>query len=68
MDNLIFFFLFVLFAIILSYFFPAIVAFARKKRNWGAIFALNLLAGWTFIGWIAALVWALTHDHEENGK
>lgn len=68
MDNLGYFFLFVLLAIILTYFFPAIVAVARKKRNWGAIFVLNLLAGWTFVGWIAALVWALTHDHGENGN
>jgi hypothetical protein len=61
-------FLFVLIAIIITYFFPAIVPVARRKRNWGAILALNLLAGWTFVGWVAALVWALTHDCGENGK
>lgn len=33
-----------------------------KKRNAGAIFVLNLLLGWTVIGWIVALVWALTVD------
>jgi Superinfection immunity protein len=27
-----------------------------------AIFALNLLLGWTFLGWVAALVWALTNS------
>jgi hypothetical protein len=25
-----------------------------------AIFALNLLLGWTLLGWFAALVWSLT--------
>jgi hypothetical protein len=42
------------------YFLPAILA--SKKRNAGAIFVLNLLLGWTIVGWIAALVWALTAD------
>ena len=68
MDNLGHFFLFVFVVIILTYFFPAIIAIVRGKRNRGAIFALNLLAGWTFIGWVAALVWALTHDYEKNDK
>lgn len=68
MDNLGTFFLFALIAAVITYFLPAIIAVARRKRNWGAIFALNLLAGWTFLGWIAALVWALTHDFEKNDK
>lgn len=42
------------------YFLPSILG--RKKRNHVAIFAVNLLAGWTFIGWLAALIWALTND------
>ncbi len=44
------------------YFLPAIVG--RRKRNAGAIFILNLLLGWTFIGWVAALVWAACKDPE----
>jgi Superinfection immunity protein len=31
-----------------------------------AICALNLLLGWTVIGWIAALVWALTNPPRAN--
>ena len=42
------------------YFLPSILG--RTKRNFTAIFILNLLLGWTFIGWIVALVWALTAD------
>jgi hypothetical protein len=34
----------------------------RKKRNATAILALDLLLGWTVLGWVAALVWALTRD------
>jgi Superinfection immunity protein/zinc-ribbon domain len=40
------------------YFLPAFLA--RNKPNFTAILLLNLFAGWTFIGWIIALVWALS--------
>ncbi len=47
---------------LLMYFLPTIIAIARGKRDVGAIFVLNLFLGWTMIGWIVALVWALKHD------
>jgi hypothetical protein len=47
---------------IVIYFLPTIIASNRKKQNFGAIFALNLLLGWCLIGWVVSLVWALTHD------
>lgn len=53
----------VLFAAILLlslYFLPAIIASARVHHNRLAIWVLNLLLGWTALGWIAALVWAFT--------
>ena len=50
----------VLFILGSFYFAPSIVG--RNKTNSGAIFALNLLLGWTILGWVAALVWALTKD------
>jgi hypothetical protein len=42
------------------YFLPTIIG--RGKRNAAAIFWLNLLAGWTVIGWIGALIWAVSKD------
>lgn len=45
---------------LLIYFLPSL--FGVGKRNSGAIFALNLLLGWTLIGWVVSLVWALTKD------
>ncbi|MGC9611218.1 MAG: superinfection immunity protein [Minisyncoccia bacterium] len=48
--------------LIILYFLPTIIAFSRGKRNKGAILALNLFLGWTFVGWIISLVWSLTHD------
>lgn len=45
----------ILFAMVV-YFLPIIVAFIRKNNNCLAIFILNLFLGWTFIGWVIALV------------
>ena len=44
------------------YFLPSIVALARSKRDLLAIFLLNLFLGWSGIGWIVALVWAVKSD------
>lgn len=51
-----------LFVLAALYFIPSIVAFQRKKASMGAIFALNILLGWSFIGWVIALIWALKAD------
>lgn len=45
------------------YFLPTIVAAARGNRNTIGVGLLNFFTGWTFIGWIGALIWALCeHD------
>jgi Superinfection immunity protein len=44
----------------LLYFLPSIIA--HNKRDFAAIFLVNLLFGWTVIGWIIALVWACAAD------
>ena len=44
------------------YFLPAIIAFARSKRDSASILVLNLLLGWTAIGWVIALIWAVKTD------
>lgn len=48
--------------IVLVYFLPGIVGFSKGKNNAGAIFILNLFLGWSFIGWIVALIWATAND------
>jgi Superinfection immunity protein len=42
------------------YFLPAIVASRRRHPQENAILLLNLFLGWTFIGWVIALVWSAT--------
>jgi hypothetical protein len=44
------------------YFVPTLVAALARKRNAFAIFALNLLLGWTFLGWVLAMVWSVMAD------
>jgi hypothetical protein len=46
--------------LVACYFIPTLVAFSRKHHNAGAICALNILLGWTIVGWVASFVWALT--------
>lgn len=45
-----------------AYFFPTFLAISSKKVNMGAIFALNFFLGWTLLGWVVALVWAVMHE------
>ena len=40
------------------YFLPDWIAQSRGHPNRGSIFVLNLFLGWTFLGWVAALIWA----------
>jgi hypothetical protein len=45
---------------LLFYFLPAFIAGMRGHQNGAAIFVLNIFLGWTFVGWVVALVWAFT--------
>jgi len=44
----------------LLYFLPTIIG--RGKSDAGLIFLVNLLLGWTVIGWIVAFFWACAAD------
>lgn len=49
-----------------GYMLPWAIAATRGKSNTGAIFWLNLLLGWTVVGWIIALVMSCT-SHQVLG-
>lgn len=49
-------------ASVLLHFLPTIIAAARHKQNTLSIFLLNVFLGWSFIGWVIALVWAVSVD------
>jgi Superinfection immunity protein len=42
------------------YFLPTLIASGRHLPERGAIGVFNLLLGWTIIGWLIALLWAIT--------
>lgn len=41
------------------YVLPSIIAMARKVPNTGSVVVINILLGWTFVGWVVALAMAL---------
>ncbi|MFS7512166.1 superinfection immunity protein [Klebsiella pneumoniae] len=49
-----------IFAMII-YVLPGVIASSREHKNSTAIWVLNIVLGWSFLGWIAALVWSFTN-------
>ena len=47
------------------HFLPTFVAVVRQQRHAVLIFVLNILFGWTVIGWLVLLIWAAVG--EERG-
>jgi T4 superinfection immunity protein len=50
------------------YFLPTIVAGCRRHPNQAGIVILNLFLGWTFVGWVIALVWAVSALPQTNAQ
>ena len=50
------FFIFIVVAII--YMFPTAIAYQRGHQSQGGIAALNILLGWSLVGWVIALIWS----------
>ena len=47
--------------IIMLYFIPAIIASNRKHPAANAITFVNLIAGWSLLGWVVCLIWAYSN-------
>jgi len=43
---------------VMLYLAPAMIADARERKDAFAVTIVNILLGWTVIGWFAALLWA----------
>lgn len=48
------------------YLLPWAIAATRNKSNQGGIFLLNFFLGWSFVGWVIALVMACGTDPQSN--
>ena len=46
--------------LILLYLLPSAIAIHRGHGSVGGIITLNIVTGWTVIGWFLALLWALS--------
>jgi len=55
-----------LLALLVLYFFPTYTAWRKKKTNLEAIMILNLFFGWTLLGWVVALIWAVRLDDKSS--
>ena len=51
-----------LFALCLLHFLPTVIAAIRHSRSTLGIFFVNLFLGWTVIGWVVALIWAISSE------
>lgn len=49
------------------YFYPTIEASIRDSEHLLPIGMLNLFLGWTLVGWVAALVWAVVAKEKRQG-
>lgn len=56
-----FIFLFIVVGIIF-YFIPTLIAGTRNHKFANYIFAINIFFGWTVLGWVAVLMWAVNND------
>ena len=61
------FWLIALIPFIAIYFLPTIVAFTRHHQNRLAICLINIFLGYTFVGWLVAMIWSFTHV-ENSGE
>lgn len=50
------------FILMTIYLAPTIISALEDRRNFFVVFAVNLCAGWTGIGWMLAMSWALLDD------
>jgi len=48
------------------YLLPSIIAWARHAQNRWSISAVNCFLGWTVVGWIVAIIWALREGRVEQ--
>ena len=55
---------FALIFIVLIYTMPLGIAMLRGRKNTVAIGALNIFLGWSIIGWVIALIWALKSQEQ----
>jgi hypothetical protein len=52
--------------ILVAYLLPLIVGALRQHPQIGPIAIVNILMGWTLVGWVVALAWAVSSIEREH--
>lgn len=47
-------------AFLAAYFVPSMIGFSNNAKAQSGIFFLNLLLGWTVIGWVVCFIWSFS--------
>lgn len=50
------------------YLLPSLIAAFRNHTSGGGILVINVLLGWTILGWIIALAWSVSGFHPPPTK
>ena len=50
------------------YFLPTLLVIRDKEKSRVLIFVVNLFLGWTLVGWVVALAWAIKREPPTNLK
>jgi hypothetical protein len=58
--------LFIIFLI--CYFIPTAIALLRKHKDAPAIAAINILLGWSVVGWFVSFIWSLSDPNGRGGS
>jgi hypothetical protein len=51
-----------IFVAIPIYLMPSAIAHTRRHKNLVPILLVNIIFGWTIIGWVIALIWSFTSN------
>lgn len=49
------------------YFIPTFIAIKSKHINKTGIILLNIFLGWSFVGWVIALIWSVMKKNKLGG-
>ena len=51
---------------VLCYFIPTVIGLLRGHKDAPAIAAINILLGWSVVGWLVSFIWALSDPRGRN--
>ena len=50
--------------VVTLYLLPSLIAACRRTTHLGTGFLVNILLGWTIVGWVYSFIWAMFADRQ----